>query len=414
MEPAITRTNEGPQTGGQWAVRWHGLVFFAMLTASVPLCHLLWHQLLGRDEPWLRTRSQVAAPVPTADTVLDGSWMLAKETQLREDTPVTWWLRTTWNEWRYRLGVPTSPQVHFGKDEWFFIQESVRPDRAAFERAMPARRRFLAEVRDLVRQAGAELFLVVHPDKARVYPEFCYPGGVMPSEKRDNYALILADLAAVGIPTVDLAAAFAAERAANPEVELYYHRDTHWRPAGALAASRAVAAAIEAKFGEVLGPRSGVRVTGPTAVRLVGDLVANMGIGSIEVRDGPRTGDAQLDAALQWRSTPISFLCERLTELREYYGLDIERGGGFVAMDGKDPAAPILHLGASFAHENGSSGMALFLGRPVRSIIRFGAVGFDPLRVALPELRAGTRAKVVVWDIVERGFFAPGWREPKL
>jgi hypothetical protein len=414
MEPTITKTNEGPQTGGQWAVRWHGLVLFALLTLSVPICHLLWHQVLGQDGPWLRTRSQMAPPLATMATVLDGTWMTQKEKQLREDTPVTWWLRSTWNEWRYRLGVPTSAQVHFGKDEWLFIQDSIAPNRAAFEQAQPARRRFLAEVRDLVRNAGAELFVVVYPDKARVYPELCFGDGVLPPSKRDNYAAILADLAATDIPTVDLAAVLAAERAAHPDVELYYRRDTHWRPQGALAATRAIAAAIEARFGDRLGPRAATRLTGPTAVRLVGDLVANMGIGSVEVSSGVTTGDPILDATLQWRSTPMSFLCERLCEEREYYGLEIDRGGVFVAMDGNDQEAPVLHLGASFAHENGYTGIAAFLGRQVRKHIRFGAVGIDPLRIALPELRAGTKAKVVIWDVVERGFFAAEWSAPRL
>jgi hypothetical protein len=37
-----------------------------------------------------------------------------------------------------------------------------------------------------------------------------------------------------------------------------------------------------------------------------------------------------------------------------------------------------------------------------------------PLRQALDELRAGTAAKVVVWELVERGLFDPVWRAPKL
>ena len=105
-----TAANAAPtSTPAQWAVRWHAVVFFLALIASVPVAHVVWHHLLGHDEPWLRTRSQVAPPEATAANVFDGTWMLAREKQLREDTPVTWWLRTTWNEWRYRCGVPTSP-----------------------------------------------------------------------------------------------------------------------------------------------------------------------------------------------------------------------------------------------------------------------------------------------------------------
>ncbi len=397
-------TPQTPQTSAQLAVRWHGLALVTLLCVSVPIVHLVWHGLLGRTEPLLRTRSQLAAPSLTKASLLDGTWMVEKEKQLREDSPITWWMRSSWNEMRYRLGVPQSSQVHFGKGEWFFIKESVSPDLAAFERARPARMQFFREVRDLVRQAGAELFVVILPDKARVYPEMCYGDGVLPPSKVGNYVAILADLAAVDIPTVDLAAAMAAARAVDPATELYYRRDTHWRPAGALVAGRAVAAALEQHFGTRLGPRSAVALSGLTSVRAIGDLPANMGIGTVELPD----------PVLEWRTAPMSFLADHLSEVRDYYGVEIRRETGAVAMDGKDPQAEVLLLGASFAEENGMNALALFLGRSVRAYIRRGAVGMLPLQAALPELRAGTKAKVVVWEIVERGIFDPVWRQPKL
>lgn len=393
-----------PQTPAQWAVRWHGLVLTAVLLASVPLVHVLWHGVLGEDEPLLRTRSQLPAPVATVDNVFDGSWMLTKERQLREDSPVVWSLRSHWNELRYHAGVPQSEQVHFGKDEWFFIQESVAPDRAAFDRAQPARRAFLREVRDLVQGAGAQFFMVIVPDKARVYPELCYGEGGMPPGKRDNYAAILADLAAVGIPTVDLAAAMAAERAANPSSELYYRRDTHWRPAGALVGGRTVAAALEQRFGSLLPPRVPMELSGVTSVRLIGDLPANMGIATLELPD----------PQIERRTAPFSLLADHLAEVREYYGLEVRANGGRVAMDGKDANAAVWVIGTSFSEENGANALSLFLGRPVRTTIVRGAVGLEPLRAAVPELRAGTKAKVVIWELVERGMFDPVWREQKL
>jgi hypothetical protein len=391
-------------TPAQWAVRWHALVLFVGLLASVPLVHLVWHGLLGRQQPLIGTRSQLPAPVATRASLADGSWMLAKEKQLREDSPLCWWLRGNWNELRYHAGVPHSPLVHFGRDEWFFIQESVRPDLAAWRRATPTRREFLRSVQELVAKAGAELFLVVIPDKARVYADRCYADGRLPDEKRDNYAAILGELGELGIPTVDLAAAMAAARAAEPDVELYYRRDTHWRPQGALVAGRTIAAALEQRYGAVLGPRVPMALSGATSVRLVGDLPANMGIATIELPD----------PQMERRTVPMSLLAERLAETRDYYGLELRLPTGPVAMDGKDPNAPVLWIGTSFSEENGANAVSLFLGRPLRTVIARGAVGMKPLRLALDELRAGTAAKVVVWEFVERGMFDPVWREPKL
>ena len=404
------------QTPAQWAVRWHAVVLVALLIAAVPVVHVVWHVGLGATTPLLPTRSQVPAPVATSAAVLDGSWMLEKEKQLREDSPITWWLRGSWNELKYRAGVPQSPLVHFGRNEWFFIKESVLPDRAAWDRATPKRRQFLRDVKSMVEKAGAELFLAIVPDKARVYPERCYPDGQLPACKSSNYAAMLAELGELGIPTADLAAAMAqargemdAARAADPQgdpakYDLYFARDTHWRPQGALAGGRAMALALEARFGSKLSARVPMELGALTEVRLLGDLSANLGLATIEVPD----------QQMERRTVALSLLSERLGEVRGYYGVNQRTPNGTVAMDGTDPNAEVLVIGTSFSEENGRSALSLFLGRPVRSVIVRGAAGMKPLRAALDELQQGTRAKVVVWEMVERGQFEAVWLEPKL
>jgi hypothetical protein len=347
----------------------------------------------------------VQAPDLTAEALLDGSWMLQKERQLREDSPVVWWLRSTWNELRYRAGVSDNRMVWVGANEWFFIMEEMFPDRAAFDRVTTQRRQMLRDVRDLVKRAGAELFVMIVPDKARVYPELAYGPGGMPPGKAGNYAAILADLADAGIPTVDLAAPMAAVRASEPERELYYHRDTHWKPQGALAAAMVVAGAIEARFGALLSPRRAMDLGNMMTWRLVGDLPASLGIATIE-RPDPVTGEL--------RTFPMSFLSEHLAELYEYYGVEERIGNRTVPMWGDDPDAEILLIGTSFSKENGANALSLCLGRPLRKIIKVGAEGILPLESALPELQQGTRAKVVVWELVERGMFVGRWLAPKL
>ena len=44
VEPSAVRA----QTPAQWAVRWHGIVAAALLTACVPVLHLGWHGVGGR------------------------------------------------------------------------------------------------------------------------------------------------------------------------------------------------------------------------------------------------------------------------------------------------------------------------------------------------------------------------------
>lgn len=397
-----------PPTPGQWAVRWVAIVVAAVLCASVPLVHLVWHVALGHDEPIIRTRSQIRAPAPSVDNVVSGLWMSKKERELQEASPIVWSLRGHWNELRYRCGIPQSDLVTFGDDEWFFISSSIRPNNDGFDRATAKRRAVFAEVRDTVREAGAELVMMILPDKARIYPGKVYADGAMPADKAGNYAKILAELDALGIMHVDLATPLQAARAAissdKLEDQLYYARDTHWRPGGALVAGQAVAAAIQSRLSGRLGPRNPMRLTGPSMVRAVGDLTSQLGM----------LAAVRHDPLHEQRTAALSLLTDDLAEVRHYYGAELVTPTGAVAMFGKDPEAEVLIIGSSFAEENGMNALSLGLGRPVRATIIRGAAGILPLKASLKELRQGTKAKVVVWEIVERGLFEGFWLDPKL
>lgn len=394
-----------PQSPAQWAVRWFALVAVGALLASAPVVHLVWHGLLGHAEAPLPTRAQTKAPTPTLAAALDGSWMAQMEKHLREDAPTTWWLRANYNELRYRLGAPRGKDVLVGADEWLFLQASAHPDLAAWQRATAARRAFVAAVRDQVAAAGAELVIALVPDKERVHPEKWAPDGALPAAKGGSYAAALAEFAELGVPAVDLAAAMAQARAIAPATELYYRGDTHWRKEGALAAGAATAAFLEARFGAALGPRTPMALSGLTATRLVGDLTANLGLAVVDVPD-------PASALGLRRPVPMSLLADRLAESREYYGVELVTPTGRIGMDGKDESAAVWMVGASFAMENGANAIALHLGRPMRTTIAFGASGLEAMREALPGIRPGMRAKVVLWEIVERGYFAPEWRAP--
>jgi hypothetical protein len=108
----------------------------------------------------------------------------------------------------------------------------------------------------------------------------------------------------------------------------------------------------------------------------------------------------------------MSLLTDHLGELRQYYGVKQRTAAGTVPMTGADPDAEILVIGTSFAEENGSNALALCLGRPVRTVIERGAAGILSLQKAKVELQRGTKAKVVVWEIIERGLFDPPWYPP--
>jgi alginate O-acetyltransferase complex protein AlgJ len=397
-------TDTPTQTPAQWAVRWHGVVLAALLLASVPIVHLCWHGLLGHGEPLIRSRGQATAPAPTLANVQDGSWMLAKERELREASPVAWWLRSSWNEALFRAGAPRSRQVHVGGDDWFFLQATVAPDRARFDRRVAVRRNFFTAVRDRVRATGAELVVLVVPDKARVYPEFAFAGGALPAAKATTYRDVLGELGALGIATVDVDAALAAARAGSPGDDLYFRHDTHWRPTGALIAARAAALAIEGgPLAAQLSPRRQVELFGKESIRMVGDLTAMLGLATVEVGEPGST-----------HAVPMSLLTERLAETRDYHGIALREGGRSLPLYGDSKDAEILVAGTSFSEENGWKALSLALGRPVRAVLERGAGGTEPARAVVRELERGARPKLVIWEFVERGLFEDEWRAPEL
>jgi len=397
-----------PQTSGQWAVRWAAVVVAAVLCASVPVVHLVWYGVLGQDDPIIRTRSQHRAPAATIENVVSGLWMTKKERELQELSPIVWSLRGHWNELRYRCGIPQSDRVTFGEDEWLFIKSSVRPNNVGFAKAKEQRLAVFAQARDAVRAAGAELVMMILPDKARIYPDKVYPDGVMPADKAGNYAAIMAEIDSLGIMGVDLATPMQAARQAitssDPLDQLYFARDTHWRPGGALIAGQTVAAAIESRFGDELGARQTMRLTGPSSVRAVGDLTAQLGMLAV----------VQPDKVQQQRTAAMSLLTDYLAEVRHYYGAELVTPAGAVGMFGEDPDAEILVIGSSFAEANGMIALSFGLARSVRANIIRGAAGILPLQATLEQLRPGQKAKVVVWEIVERGLFEGFWLDPKL
>lgn len=396
----MTETTQMPaQTPAQWAVRWHGVVAAAVLVAVVPLFHLTWHFGLGHDEPPIVTKSQIELPVATADDVLDGSWMETADRHLREASPVVWQLRGSWNELLYRGGVVQSSRVHRGKDEWLFNRWTLTTDVARLEGQRDARRRFLTGLRDAVRGAGAELVISLVPDKARVHPEFAYENGELDPRKAPIYDYMLAELKELGIPTANVLTMMQALRAGDPGEPLYYARDTHWRPRGALAAAQAVAAVIAPlPAARTLSPRRDAQLGAGRVAYAVGDLTSMLGLLTRQV--------SVLDRS---RTVPMSLLTTSIAEERTSYSVFMLENGKQVPPLTEALDAEVTLIGTSFSEANGSHALALVLGRPIRAVTGLGASGFAGLYEIQDELRAGTQSRIVVWEIVERGLFEADW-----
>ncbi|MBL8726476.1 MAG: hypothetical protein JNK49_20705 [Planctomycetes bacterium] len=389
-----------PQTPLQWAVRWHAVLLVACLLGSVPVLHTVWHGLLGRREALIPTRSQTPWPEPDWADLQSGAWMGRVERHLQQASPVAFWLRAPWNELLLACGVANSPSVQVGRDGWLFLRaDQGSPQSFAQRRA--ARAQTFAAVRAECAAAGVELFVSLVPNKTRVHPEFLK--SALPADA--TYATVLAELQAVGLPVVDVAAAMAAAKAAEPTRPLYFRGDTHWLPFGALVAGQAVAAAVEARCGASLGPRGAVQLGPRTTFQALGDLVAMLGLATADLPwvDGRRI------------TVGLSLTAHSFGELREYYSVASADPALATRLDGTAADAPVWLVGTSFSRENGMPALALALGRPVRLFGENGAASIAPMAKALAALRepGAKRPGALVWEIVERGFFEPEWAEPQ-
>lgn len=401
------------QSPARWTVRCNGLAAFGLLCLSVPVAHAVWHWLLGHDEPLQRTAATAPRPAFDLDRLLAGTLQPDLERWLQEDSPVTGLLRGTLREWQARLGVLDSDQVFVGRDDWLFQRHTLAPDRRAIDARAAGRRALFAAVRREASELGVSLLVAVVPDKVSIYPDHAVRRGPPRTTQEWLYPLVLGELADAGLTAVDLRAALRAVRAARSAGEgpIYHPWDSHWTPAGALAAGYAVAAALQACCADRLGPEWQVELTGPAVLEALPGLVALTGV---------RTERVWSERAQQHYDRPASIGAMRWLAPMEFYGVAAVPPEGGLRLPFQEFAerAPIAMAGSSFSVTHGAAALALAAKRPVdvRSV-RAGAVTVENLAEVFDRIRSGaSTARIVVWEFVERalveGLGAEPWRAP--
>ena len=94
----------------------------------------------------------------------------------------------------------------------------------------------LAAMRDALARGGVKFLVAIPPNSATVYPDEL-PIWARSNGRTTEYDLLLEDLAAHGVKTVDLRPVMSAARSSGGA---YYLHDTHWTPRGALAGFNAI------------------------------------------------------------------------------------------------------------------------------------------------------------------------------
>lgn len=392
------------QTPGQWAARWHAVGLFAALVTMAPVLHVYRMGVATAPSP----RLAKAGESWNWDAVMDGRWTTAIGTWLEKDNPLGGYLTGTWNDTRWRLGILQNEQVHVGSSNWFYLRNSLDPSQQRIESGAESRRQVLEAVVARTRRLGVHLVAMVVPDKERIYPEYAYADGVMPSPKHGLYSRILDDLAAAGIPTVNVAQAMHAARPAPGPGNLYYQRDTHWTVHGAFLAAQALRSHLEASPArDRMGREVRYAIPQPLVVNLMPDLVALCGL---------RTLEGRAEGLDETVLLPASVVSSRLSEAKQYWRLrtaSIDPRPD-LPMDGLADEALVALAGSSFSAENGKDAVAFALGRAVDGRgIHKGASALVGLAETLERIEEGrSKAKVVVWEFVERAWLEGAWSPP--
>lgn len=394
------------QTPLQWAVRVHAVALFAVLCLAAPVCRLL--QSVG-------VVAEVPQPKTTSEPENDWTWHALRkgrltrriEQDLLAESPVAFHLRGIYRETQDALGVLQTQQVFVGPGGWFFLRHTAEPDVARVRALEFERRGLFAAIHAEAEARDVAVLVAVVPDKVRVYADEAFAGGTLPADKAPLYAMLQRELADAGLASVDLAEVLAASRAAVPDL-LYHEWDTHWTGIGALAAARAIAAELERRWGDRLGPRLQLELRAPGVVEMLPDLVHLTGM---------RTRPEVIEATKTRIHRPASLWTMRYLTKMHYYGVDVrEPDGRLRSLKEFEDEAVIAVAGSSFSRSHGGTAVAFALQRPVDNAqSREGAVSVAALRRHFDRIRDGvSKVRVIVWEFPERamleGLGQAAWR----
>jgi len=252
-----------------------------------------------------------------------------------------------------------------------------------------------------LRSFGAELLVVVVPNKESIYPEEATPRLSAHLSGRVSHGPRLLDsLRAHQVAVVDLFTTFAQARERNPDRTLYLRDDTHWSPQGALTAARAIANSLRSLDPDLDSLEE--YVLRDTSVFRTGDILEMSRLPLLGVPFSPEKVTASQVFALERDSTD-AVIASRLYKDDMRHARVLLLGDSFCRIYQTDSPRG-AGLGALLAAQ---------LGQPLASLVSDGGAS-TLVRERLARKPALLKGKKwVVWEFVERDirFGADGWKK---
>src|SRR5688572_16774946 len=146
----------------------------------------------------------------------------------------------------YRLvGFVDNERLVSGNDGWLFYRPEFTDGRCLDEAQTAARLRAFAVLMDVGRAAGIDMVMTMSPDKSTIYPEALNSTFRGYWRCRVENSATLRRLIKQELPDlIDHAEPVLAEKARQPDIQLYYVTDTHWTQYGGAIALRQLLAAL--------------------------------------------------------------------------------------------------------------------------------------------------------------------------
>jgi hypothetical protein len=349
------------------------IVLFLVTLAGPPLFQVV---VEARHGEW-PAALEIFKQLPTTEN------LRAYEKELEDASVTARTLRPVMQSLQFFLLREAGEKAFVGPHGWLFYQPGVsyltqraKPDDSTVQDAMAAVSRFR---KDLAAR-GIHLIVMPAPNKESVYPDQLAHCAAPPTQVlSEETRAFLAQCAAAGVEVVDLFALYRNARTSSL-MSLYLEQDSHWSPVGVELAAKAVAAHIIERGW--LAPGTISYDARPSPVEELGDIVRMI-------------RSPQVEARLKPQFIPTSQVIRRDTN----------------ALFTDDPSPEILVLGDSFLriYERDAPGGAGFvahlaraLGCPVAGIINDGGASTLVRQELFRRPRLLARAKVVVWEFVER------------
>lgn len=153
------------------------------------------------------------------------------------------------------LALGRTTGLHVSADNWLFVKErTLEIESEDLDCRIDHAVRVVEEFSERCAERNLKLFVVITPDRFRLYPQRVFSDGVLPENRGRFLPELCTALRERGLPVLDLTPAFLHEVQSGRE--LHFSVDHHWTYAGSEVGAQYCARWLESEIGVLPGAKS--------------------------------------------------------------------------------------------------------------------------------------------------------------